>query len=55
MNREIRRKFPKGTDFTHISSSQVLKVEGWLNSYPRGVLGYDTPENVFNSYLGAIS
>ena len=54
MNREIRRKFPKGTDFTRISSAQVSNVETWLNSYPRGVLGYDTPENVFNSYLSAI-
>lgn len=55
LNREIRRKFPKGTDFTRITSIQVSNVESWLNSYPRAVLGYDTPENVFNSYLSAIS
>lgn len=55
MNREIRRKFPKGTDFTHVSIEQVAEVERWLNSYPRGILGYDTPENVFNSCLKAIS
>ena len=55
MNREIRRKFPKGTEFTRVSIERVAEVERWLNSYPRGILGYDTPENVFNSYLSAIS
>ena len=54
MNREIRRKFPKGTDFSRISAEQIANVEHWLNTYPRGVLGYDTPENVFNSYFSAI-
>jgi len=55
LNREIRRKFPKGTDFSRVSIDKVAEVERWLNDYPRGVLGYDTPENVFNSYLNAIS
>lgn len=55
LNREIRRKFPKGTDFTHVSIEQVAEVERWLNTYPRGILGYDTPENVFNYHLSAIS
>lgn len=55
MNREIRRKFPKGTDFTHVSIEKVSEVEHWLNSYPRGILSFDTPENVFNSCLKAIS
>ncbi len=54
LNREIRRKFPKGTDFSRITAKQVENVEQWLNSYPRGVLGYDTPENVFNSYFSVI-
>lgn len=51
LNREIRRKFPKGTDFTHISAKRIAEVERWLNNYPRGVLNYDTPDDVFNSYL----
>lgn len=55
MNREVRRKFPKDTDFTRVSIEQVAEVERWLNAYPRGILGYDTPENVFNSCLRAIS
>lgn len=55
MNREIRRKFPKGTDFTHVSIENVAEVERWLNNYPRGVLDYDTPENVFNRYVNALN
>ena len=51
LNREIRRKFPKGTDFSKISHRKVKEVETWLNNYPRGVLGFDTPENLFNYYL----
>ncbi|MBE5756906.1 MAG: IS30 family transposase [Clostridiales bacterium] len=54
MNREIRRKFPKGTDFTSVSLKEVAEVEEWLNNYPRGILGYDTPQNVFNSHFQAI-
>lgn len=55
LNREIRRKFPKGTDFSRVSIEQVAEVERWLNSYPRRILGYDTPDNIFNSYLRALS
>lgn len=54
MNREIRRKFPKGTNFSRVTIEQVAEVERWLNNYPRGVLGFDTPENVFNSHLSKI-
>lgn len=54
LNREIRRKFPKNTDFTFVSTKKVAEVEHWLNTYPRGILNYDTPENVFNSHLKSI-
>ena len=55
MNREIRRKFPKGTNFSRVSIDKIAEVEQWLNNYPRGILGYDTPENVFNACLSKIS
>ena len=51
MNREIRRIYPKGTDFNKISRSELLKTESWLNNYPRGILGYKTPESLFNYYV----
>lgn len=45
-NRMIRRWFPKGTDFTNISQKQITKVQNWMNSYPRKILGWRTPEEV---------
>lgn len=40
INRMIRRRFPKGTDFDTVTASQVQEVEDWINSYPREILGY---------------
>lgn len=38
-NRMIRRKVPKGTDFTGITEADTLEVQRWVNEYPRGILG----------------
>jgi len=35
----IRRFFPKGTDFSKVSISQIQAVEDWMNDYPRRILG----------------
>ena len=35
----IRRFFPKGTDFSRISLSEIQAVEDWMNDYPRRILG----------------
>ena len=45
----IRDFFPKGTDFSTISRAEVAKVERLLNSRPRKSLGYQTPQEVFDS------
>jgi len=37
-NRMIRRKVPKGTDFTGITEDDALQVQRWVNEYPRGIL-----------------
>ncbi|MFQ8765693.1 MAG: IS30 family transposase [Oscillospiraceae bacterium] len=36
----IRRWFPKGTDFSKVSVQEIQKVEDWLNTYPREILGF---------------
>lgn len=54
MNREIRRIFPKGTNFRNISEEEIAKAEQWLNNYPRGVLNFHTPEELFNYHLSLI-
>ena len=39
----VRQYFPKGTDFTAISQSDVLIVENKLNNRPRKILDFMTP------------
>lgn len=47
-NRMIRRRFPKGTDFTNVKPSEVQAVEDWLNDYPREILGFRSASSLFN-------
>ncbi len=46
----IRDFFPKGTDFSTITSAEIAKVERLLNSRPRKCLGFRSPIEVFNSF-----
>jgi IS30 family transposase len=39
----IRRYFPKGTNFNHVSQKQLLSVQNKLNNRPRKILGFRTP------------
>lgn len=41
-NRMIRRFIPKGTDISKISNQEIKRIEGWMNNYPRKILGYKT-------------
>ena len=51
INRMVRRKFPKGTDFTHVRPSEVKAAEEWINNYPRGIHGYKSAQNMFDEWL----
>ena len=51
MNRDIRRFFPKGTDFEKVSDTEIIRVERLLNNFPREVLGYSTPQSLYESAL----
>ncbi len=55
LNREIRRKLPKGTNFMHISQEEVSAVEKWVNAYPRQVLAFASSEEIFNAELKKIA
>ncbi|MCI8811599.1 MAG: hypothetical protein HFF84_16215 [Oscillibacter sp.] len=35
----IRRRVPKGTDFTGITEADTLEVQRWVNEYPCSILG----------------
>ena len=54
LNREIRRLLPKGTNLSHVSDTEVKRVQDWVNTYPREVLGYATSEELFNNQLALI-
>lgn len=43
----IRDFFPKGTDFSTITSAEVARVERLLNNRPRKSLGFKSPKEVF--------
>ena len=45
-NRMIRRFVPKGTDIAEYTGVDIDKIEEWMNSYPRKILGYKTPKQV---------
>ena len=51
MNRMIRRFFPKGQSLAHVTNKDCKRVENWLNNYPRKVLGYKTPNELFQAEL----
>ena len=42
----IRRFFPKGTDFSKVTSTQLQSAQNNLNNRPRKVLGYKTPNEM---------
>jgi len=46
-NGMIRRFIPKGIDPATVTEATVLKVETWINHYPRKVLGYASSFDVF--------
>ena len=45
----VRQYFPKATDFTAISQTEVHRVEELLNNRPRAVLAFRTPLEIFSN------
>ena len=43
----IRNFFPKGTDFSHVPTRELKRVQRLLNQRPRKVLDWRTPEEAF--------
>lgn len=50
-NGRLRRYFPKGTDFSQISESELHDVITAINNQPRKCLGWLTPAEVFHEHL----
>ena len=54
LNREIRRHFPKGTDFSKCTDKQIKAVENWVNAYPREIFGFKSSAEMFFEHLAAL-
>ena len=50
-NGAVRRKLPKGTDFSAVSAGQVMAVEHWLRHRPMKCLGFKTPFEVWQEEM----
>lgn len=45
-NRMIRRWYPKGTDFTRVTKTEIAELQNWMNNYPRKILNWAAPAEV---------
>jgi len=54
-NRMIRRFVAKGYDIASLTKHSVAAIETWINNYPRRILGFAAPINLFNNELRAIA
>jgi IS30 family transposase len=50
----IRRFIPKGKRIDSYSDEQIAQIETWCNSLPRKLLGYRTPDDLFEEELDRI-
>lgn len=54
INRDIRRQFPKGTDFSKVSERRVQEVARWVNAYPRELFGFGTSAEAFATAVASL-
>jgi len=47
----IRQYFPKGTDFSTVSTREIKRVQRQLNDRPRAVLQFRKPDEVINQLV----
>lgn len=53
-NRLFRRFVPKGTSIDDYSAEQILSFADEMNALPRKILGYSTPEELFDTFLDQV-
>lgn len=44
-NALVRYSILKGTDMTNLSEEDIQRVEDWINTLPRKILGYEMPKS----------
>ena len=50
----IRRFIPKGKSIDDISKESVERICNWMNTLPRKILNYNTPQELFSNYMLSI-
>ena len=53
-NRLFRRFVPKGVSIDNYSAEQILQFADEMNALPRKLLGYRTPEELFDAFLDQV-
>ncbi|AKJ63420.1 IS30 family transposase [Kiritimatiella glycovorans] len=54
-NRMIRRFVAKGRDIARFTKQKIRDIELWINNYPRRILDFMTPHELFTNELKTIS
>ncbi len=54
-NGQIRKFFPKKTDFSQIDTADIITVQNLLNERPRKALNFLTPNEVMNKHLNSMN
>lgn len=54
-NRDIRRYFPKGTNFKNVTQKEIDIIVKKINNRPMKCLGYQSSVNMFEKYFSQVS
>lgn len=52
-NRIVRRFIAKGKDIARFTKKWIKEFTEWINNYPRKILGYATPTELFEAFVQA--
>ena len=53
-NRMIRRHYPKGFDFTEVTTSEIRKLEDWINNYPREMFDFYSSSDLYEACINSL-
>ena len=54
INKMARRHYPKGTNFENVPDEELLKLNEWINNYPRKIFDYKCSAEMFNNEMASI-
>ena len=53
-NKLLRRFIPKGVSMSKFTAEEIAYMADWANTLPRRLLGYRTPDELFEAELNSI-